>query len=321
MQKMAGKDAHREGQNETKDTQPQHTQLCSCLSLPFLLLLHITFFLACKQNKLERMFFTFRDLLDLFPGLLQVIDGEPLLEATAKTFLCTTMGKEEVHEKSTVSVKDLLDEYLIQSTRGDINVPESILVVEPILFTFKANITHSFGKRLTTDSPVATDAVEKKYKFPRVVFDRMKRDEAFLHGVSVLVQYCNSPLMVEVLPFCNCVNCVTHRSSQFVMCVSLNVYDDSFVIQYDQCYPICKELVCRARMIAFQSKHVVSLGKDPHRAFVACEYCGSVGITNLKVCSRCKVMTYCSRQCQVAHWSEHKRECRKIRKKELRMSK
>ncbi|KAF7359216.1 Zinc finger MYND domain-containing protein 10 [Mycena sanguinolenta] len=29
-------------------------------------------------------------------------------------------------------------------------------------------------------------------------------------------------------------------------------------------------------------------------------------------CSRCKIMTYCNRECQVAHWPEHKIRCKKF---------
>ncbi|KAJ6500621.1 hypothetical protein C8R45DRAFT_75534 [Mycena sanguinolenta] len=29
-------------------------------------------------------------------------------------------------------------------------------------------------------------------------------------------------------------------------------------------------------------------------------------------CSRCKIMTYCNRECQAAHWPEHKIRCKKF---------
>ena len=49
-----------------------------------------------------------------------------------------------------------------------------------------------------------------------------------------------------------------------------------------------------------------------------CANCGKgeeVGMS-LKVCTACKLVKYCSRECQIAHRSQHKRECKK-RAKEL----
>ena len=41
-----------------------------------------------------------------------------------------------------------------------------------------------------------------------------------------------------------------------------------------------------------------------------CAACGTV-TQSTQVCSRCKVSTYCSKECQVRHWPSHKMECRK----------
>jgi len=41
-----------------------------------------------------------------------------------------------------------------------------------------------------------------------------------------------------------------------------------------------------------------------------CWYCGQKRErVALSVCSRCMVMQYCSRECQVAHWPKHKVDC------------
>ena len=43
----------------------------------------------------------------------------------------------------------------------------------------------------------------------------------------------------------------------------------------------------------------------------ACAHCG-INAPSLKACSRCKITSYCSKECQVAHWkSGHKSDCGK----------
>ena len=39
-----------------------------------------------------------------------------------------------------------------------------------------------------------------------------------------------------------------------------------------------------------------------------CDACAQ-NAAGLRMCSRCKLASYCSRECQVAHWKEHKRVC------------
>ena len=42
----------------------------------------------------------------------------------------------------------------------------------------------------------------------------------------------------------------------------------------------------------------------------ACENCKTIfRIKELKKCSKCKVARYCSRECQVENWKEHRRMC------------
>ena len=32
-------------------------------------------------------------------------------------------------------------------------------------------------------------------------------------------------------------------------------------------------------------------------------------VVRLRVCARCRAVRYCSRECQLGHWREHKSEC------------
>jgi hypothetical protein len=41
----------------------------------------------------------------------------------------------------------------------------------------------------------------------------------------------------------------------------------------------------------------------------SCKLCSQEGVTG--VCFKCKKVYYCSKECQVAHWSIHKKVCKK----------
>ena len=42
-----------------------------------------------------------------------------------------------------------------------------------------------------------------------------------------------------------------------------------------------------------------------------CANCGDQDKSKLKICSRCKAFSYCSKECQVNHWKAgHKRDCK-----------
>lgn len=40
-----------------------------------------------------------------------------------------------------------------------------------------------------------------------------------------------------------------------------------------------------------------------------CEFCGTSGVS-LKKCGKCMLTAYCGKECQKAHWGEHKRRCK-----------
>lgn len=49
--------------------------------------------------------------------------------------------------------------------------------------------------------------------------------------------------------------------------------------------------------------------KEGERMCANCSACSDESGGKLLVCSRCKVICYCCRDCQVQHWKEHKEEC------------
>lgn len=53
--------------------------------------------------------------------------------------------------------------------------------------------------------------------------------------------------------------------------------------------------------------------KKDRKEDTVCAECGSAGDGDLKVCGGCKMVRFCSKECQVAAWkSWNKRECKKI---------
>ena len=42
-----------------------------------------------------------------------------------------------------------------------------------------------------------------------------------------------------------------------------------------------------------------------------CAACGHKSGDGLKMCTACKLVKYCNASCQRAHWSKHKKECKK----------
>jgi hypothetical protein len=47
--------------------------------------------------------------------------------------------------------------------------------------------------------------------------------------------------------------------------------------------------------------------------YLHCQHCQKIEPTEVifQKCGRCKTVIYCSRDCQVADWSRHKKECKK----------
>ena len=44
-----------------------------------------------------------------------------------------------------------------------------------------------------------------------------------------------------------------------------------------------------------------------------CANCGKgeESSNGLKACTACKLVKYCNRECQIAHWPQHKKQCKK----------
>jgi hypothetical protein len=49
---------------------------------------------------------------------------------------------------------------------------------------------------------------------------------------------------------------------------------------------------------------------EERRRRLICEQCNATTVQNMMRCSRCKTTRYCSRTCQLAHWSIHEPVCK-----------
>ena len=71
----------------------------------------------------------------------------------------------------------------------------------------------------------------------------------------------------------------------------------------------------RANEFAVQQTHKGPTAAEAEQEAGAAAACGMCmktdGKTKLKACSNCKMVYYCSRECQQQHWSAHKHNCKK----------
>ena len=86
-----------------------------------------------------------------------------------------------------------------------------------------------------------------------------------------------------------------------------NIYGDGINLIPSKVDPV-KALFERAREAKQGGKKAgKTAGKTAHDA---CAACGKAG-DELKMCTACKMVKYCNRDCQKTHWSMHKAECKR----------
>jgi hypothetical protein len=70
--------------------------------------------------------------------------------------------------------------------------------------------------------------------------------------------------------------------------------------------------------IAISVQHQLEKSRKTAREkFRQCHNCDKVIQGSIRVCSSCKKVCYCNRECQKAHWKKHKKSCLYTAEKEL----
>jgi len=123
--------------------------------------------------------------------------------------------------------------------------------------------------------------------------------------------------LVEAHPW-RCVICqkpatslIHHRFSH------IHLKDNPFIGDYPS--PVCLDgsrcaVIAHTevnKMVAGHFRNVDNQNMQQKEKRNACEHCNKKTKDELKQCGRCKNVSYCSRECQVAHWPKHKIDCTK----------
>lgn len=85
----------------------------------------------------------------------------------------------------------------------------------------------------------------------------------------------------------------------------------------------CRGYECKAYGFAYDERNAEGelwrCFKKEKKLLFACICCGSIeaSMGDHKVCSGCDNVRYCNRDCQKAHWKEHKKKCKKTPKHKI----
>ena len=134
-------------------------------------------------------------------------------------------------------------------------------------------------------------------------------------GITTCCERCLGELTPQTV--C-CMVCGVSRGQYPLMTASLNLktkegeynWQLTVVICSAECANKSPQIVERleARMHLASLLNGEEVADDEEQ--LACEHCGNFG--ELKRCSRCKIVYYCSVECQRTHWKSHRSNCQQI---------
>lgn len=107
--------------------------------------------------------------------------------------------------------------------------------------------------------------------------------------------------MIQVV-MCNRIDlatflCVTHSAD-------VSIADNDGASPFSLTEHLCGDMRTIVRLASARALHRL----EKHK----CDNCQEM-FEQVSKCAKCKIATYCGRDCQVAHWPEHKHECRAVR--------
>jgi hypothetical protein len=170
-------------------------------------------------------------------------------------------------------------------------------------------------------------AVEKIVKDLRDSYDPFWKPELLAFDQRAIFAVCSSE------------NCLQHRAWEAAFaaaCVEQGV--DFFAVGdyqkrleiYRRISPLYKEELSRSYNFSFDSfddtKSPADFKRDDHiyvRCNAKCDDCWTIPKEALKLCSRCKIVSYCSKECQMKDWPDHKKHCKvltELRKDKAKVS-
>ena len=161
---------------------------------------------------------------------------------------------------------------------------------------------------------------EKKLKFPTGALKLLISDRSFLSKFTMYVYEGQKKKMLKAVGHRNSkCGCCGKFADGFVTNMHLELPDMTSAegvmkgpqIIVDPVFLACQNTVCNRKLREYGSSQ---LNSDETHVVCMCanDSCCKVEPENgpkFKVCSRCKMRYYCSRECQKADWQDHKKMC------------
>mmetsp|Transcript_11392 Transcript_11392/g.21074 ORF Transcript_11392/g.21074 Transcript_11392/m.21074 type:complete len:186 (-) Transcript_11392:44-601(-) len=127
-------------------------------------------------------------------------------------------------------------------------------------------------------------------------------------------------LVLEKRPTQKCWMCCQRAATRILTSPQWSFYDDGETKLFDAfAHPLCSRAACHAnarRDIDTAREYIESIQPGTfNKRLDSCANCEQVDkARKLKCCGGCKIVFYCSRECQVEDWkARHKHDCKQMR--------